>query len=104
MSTQIPYYSLSEMLFAIIILYGVNNLYYEYKNRHYWDRVFKYFDSTCKYIDTYCNIYSTNVHVNKSEEIAKLLHQAFQLYKDINVGTSNSGASAASEASDNMMH
>jgi len=102
MSTQIPSYSLSEILFAIIMLYGVNNIYNEYKNRQYWDRVLKYFDSTCKYINTYCNIQSTNAHINKSDEIVKLLTQAVQLYKDINVGPSNSAAAA--DAASDMTH
>ena len=68
------------------------------------DRVLKYFDSTCKYINTYCNIQSTNAHINKSDDIVKLLTQAVQLYKDINVGPSNSAADAAADVASDMMH
>lgn len=83
------YYQPYEILFTIMMIYSVNHIYNEYKDRQYWNRVFKYFDTTCNYINTFCNIHTTNVHVNKSEEIVKLLSQAIKLYKDVNLGTSN---------------
>ena len=90
MSVQQPfYYQPYEILVTVVMIYSLNHIYNEYKNRQYWDRVYKHFDTTCNYINTWCNIYTTNVQNNKSTEIVNLLSQAIKLYKDVNLGTSD---------------
>jgi len=82
-------YSISDILLTVIVIYGVQKFYNDYKNQQYWDNVLKIFDSTCGYLNTFCNIHHTTNTINRSSDITKIMQEILSIYKDIHLGHSH---------------